>query len=64
MGFLKAILKSKKAGFAVFGVIVQIATMAGLSKEVADAVAQLIMVYIGSQGLVDTGKALKGSQTE
>lgn len=64
MGFLKAILGSKKAGAAVVGVATQLLTALGLDPAVADAATQILMAYIASQGVVDLGLALKGSKEE
>ncbi len=64
MGFLKAILKSKKAGAAVLGVLAKLLTSVGLDPAVADAIVQLLSVYIASQAAVDLGLALKGAKKE
>jgi hypothetical protein len=64
MGFLKAMLKSKKAGAAILGVLAKLLVTIGLQPDLADAIVQLLTVYIASQGVVDLGLALKGTKTE
>jgi len=64
MGFLKALLKSKKAGAAAIGVIAKVLTTLGLDPGVADAIVQILGIYIASQAVVDVGLALKGAKTE
>ncbi len=64
MAFLKSVLKSKKAGAAVLGVLAKLLVTVGLDPELADAIVQLLMVYIASQGVVDLGLAVKGAKTE
>ena len=64
MGFLKAILRSKKAGAVVLGALAKLLTSVGLDPSIADAIVQLLSVYIASQAAVDVGLALKGVKRE
>ncbi len=64
MGFLKAILRSKKAGAAVLGSLAKILVSFGLDPSIADAIVQLMSVYIASQAVVDVGLAVKGAKKE
>lgn len=64
MKFLSAIFKSKKLGAATLGVVVQLLTLVGLDPEIARDIAQLLMVYIGGQSVVDLGLAVKGTKRE
>lgn len=64
MGFLKAILGSKKAGAAIFGSLAQLMVGMGLDPGVADSIVQLMIAFIASQGVVDVGLAIKGAKKE
>ena len=65
MGFLKGILKSKKLGSAVAGILgIVLTQVMGLPEEFAAKIVSIVMSYIAAQGVVDLGLALKGSKTE
>ncbi len=65
MGFLKGILKSKKLGTAVAGILgIVLTQMLGLDPEFSEKIVSIVMAYIGAQGVVDLGLALKGSKSE
>ena len=56
---LKEFFRSKKAKAMMLGVLVAILVPLGLDPEVAEKVANMVMMYIGGQSAVDTGKAFK-----
>ena len=66
MNFLKAFFGgSKKATAVLAGVLlVLFQGTLGLSPELAQQLVQLIMVYIGGQGLVDVALAFSGHKEQ
>jgi len=58
---IKGIRLSKKMSAAVAGIaLVLLQDVIGLTPDAAGQLVNLLMVYIGGQGIVDVGKAIKG----
>jgi hypothetical protein len=56
---LKALFKSRKAVMTLTGVIVLLLTQIGLNEEMAVKIAELIMMYVGAQGVADAARDFK-----
>jgi hypothetical protein len=65
MGFLRGIIKSKKLGATVAGVLaVVLGTYLELDPGFVEKIVQLVMGYVVAQGAVDVGLAVKGTKKE
>lgn len=65
MGFLRGIIKSKKLGATVAGILtVILGTTFGLDDGLTTKIVSMVMTYVGAQGVVDFSLALKGAKKE